>query len=188
VLTRDTLDLDSPMKPLRTACPAIAVVLMTGLAVTWIAGHHRFGASDRRGSAQGPPSLATANDPVLRRVALKQEVAAALLRHDIDLAEAASRFQEVNGNDPARFASLREQYPHAGDDELTFRQVLHFVRWAGRPLAELVPSRLPQLEAEFFARFQASDPFPLWFGTERSSSTTGADGQMPPGTHRAGRG
>ncbi len=188
VLTRDPLDPDPSMKALRTTSPAFAVVALTGVALAWVAGRHRTGPPDGMGAAGNPPALAGENDPVLRRVAVKQEVAAALMRGEIELAEAGDRFREVNAHNPAPFALLREQYPNAGDDELGFRQVLHFVRWTGGSSPALLAVRLAQLETEFFTRYPASDPFPVWFRTERPSSPAGADGQTPVSTSRVGRG
>lgn len=158
------------MKQRPKAYPALAVLLLAGFAAAWIAQRHRVDPADRRGAADGPPELAAANEPVLRRVAVKQEAAAALLRGEIGLADAAARFREVNRNSPPAATPLREQYPRAGEDELDFRQVLHFVRWVGWPLSDLLPARLPQLEAEFFARFPTADPFPAWFRTTRPTA------------------
>src|SRR5689334_8831413 len=85
-------DLGSPMKQRPKAYPALAVLLLAGFAAAWIAQRHRVDPADRRGAADGPPELAAANEPVLRRVAVKQEAAAALLRGEIGLADAAARF------------------------------------------------------------------------------------------------
>jgi hypothetical protein len=162
------------MKHLPKAYPALAVLVLTGLAAVWVTHRHRADSAGGPRATDGPPDLAAANEPVLRRVAIKQEAAAALVRGEIDLATAVARFREVNANNPAAYTLLREQYPRAGDDELEFRQVLHFVRWAGRPLSDVVPARLPRLEAEFFARFPTADPFPDWFRTHRPSAGAAA--------------
>jgi len=151
------------MKALRTAYPSLTVLALAGLAATWVAARHSFGGPDTSSPIDLPPGLSAANDPVIHRVAMKQEVATALLRGEINLSGAVARFRDVNGDNPARYALLREQYPRAGDEELCFRQVLHFVRWHDRSPSSLVATRLPQLEAEFFARFPGSDPFPGWF-------------------------
>lgn len=152
------------MKALPITSPALAVVLATAVAGGWIANRHGAGAP---AGLACPPALAAANEPVLHRVGIKEELATALVRGEINLAEAAARFRDVNGDRPAAFAILRDVYPRASDEELMFRQVLHFVRWDGRSPPGLVMARLRQFEAEFFARFPGSDPFPAWFARER---------------------
>jgi hypothetical protein len=140
--------------------------LSVGLVGTWVSVTRRSGpgATDRPPTSY-PPAAVIPNDPILARIARKTEVADALLRGELTLTEAAARFREVNGSDPVALAELRRTHPGAGDDELTYRQVIHFAyagpRW---PAARWVP-RLRQLEAEFHATFPAAAPIPDWART-----------------------
>jgi hypothetical protein len=117
--------------------------------------------ADRPGPSY-PPSAGLRNDPVLSRIVLKTDVADALVRGELTLDEAAARFREINGADPTALVELRRLFPGASDDELTYRQVIHFAYAGSRwPAAKWLP-RLRQLEAEFHSRFPAAPPIPDW--------------------------
>src|SRR3954471_13030752 len=135
----------------------IGAGLVVGLTGAWVAASpHRAGPTQPDGDLS--PTLIAANDSVVNRVVAKQEVTAALLRGELSLAEATERFQAANGPDSAVFDRLRVLYPDAGEAELSFRQVLHFARWHPRVPPEVVAARLPQLDAEFRARFPTAHP------------------------------
>ena len=126
--------------------------LVVGLTGAWVAARpHRAGPTQPGGHLS--PTLVAANDAVVNRVVAKQEVTAALLRGELSLADAAERFRAANGPDPAALDRLRALYPEAGEAELSFRQVLHFARSDRRMPPQVSAARLPQLEAEFRARF-----------------------------------
>jgi hypothetical protein len=141
----------------------LSAALTVGLVGTWVFATRLPGpgAADRPPVGY-PPAADLPNDPVLARIAQKTEVADALVRGELTLAEAAAQFRDANGSDPAALAELRRMFPGAGDDELTYRQVIHFAyagpRW---PPARWVP-RLRQLEAEFHATFPDAAPIPDW--------------------------
>ena len=142
-------------------------ILLAGLTVgavgSWVAVTRLSGpAAAGRPPTSYPPSAVLPNDPVLARIVRKTETADALVWGELTLAEAVARFRELNGSDPTALAELRRHFPGASEDELTYRQVLHFAyagpRW---PPAKWAP-RLRQLEAEFHAAFPAAAPVPDW--------------------------
>src|SRR4029079_12957397 len=99
---------------------------------------------------------------IIEKVVAKQEVTAALLRGELTLAGAAERFEAANGAHPVAIARLRALYPGAGDEELAYRQVLHFAHSDRRMPAAVVAARLPRLAAEFRAPFPAAHPLADW--------------------------
>jgi hypothetical protein len=131
--------------------------LVVGLTGAWVAASpHRTSPTQPDGDLS--PTLIAANDSVVNRVVAKQEVTAALLRGELSLADATERFRAANGADAAGVDRLRTLYPDADEAELPFRQVLHFARWHPRVPPAVVAARLPQLEAEFRARFPTAGP------------------------------
>src|SRR5262249_12716753 len=103
------------------------------------------------------PDAAAPNEAFLRRLAARHEVVAALFRGELTAVEAAGRFRELSGE--AALAHPRDMYPGAGEEELAFRQVVHFVASDPRPVAAVRAERLRALLAEFDARFPGAAPF-----------------------------
>lgn len=142
---------------------ALVAALTVGLVGTWVFAVRLSGpgTADRPPTSY-PPAAVLANDPILARIARKTEIADALLRGELTLAEAAAQFREVNASDPIALAEFRRMHPGADDDELTYRQVVHFAYAGPRWLAAKRVPRLRQLEGEFHARFPAAAPIPDW--------------------------
>ena len=146
-----------------TPAPALVLVLLAGVAAGWVTVRHSTGPLARTGADEVSPALAAGNDSVLQRIAVKQQVAAALVRGELSLAEAAAWFRESNGDDLNTILGLRDTYPGADAEELVFRQVLHFVRNDQYSPPDLRAARLPLLIAEFFTMFPNAEAFSDWF-------------------------
>ena len=155
-----------------TVLPLTVLAAMVGLAAAVAAARPRT-----------EPPLArtvhpTPDESILERVAAKLDVTAALLRGELTLAEAAARFQELNGDDPRPMDVLRARYPAAGDEELICRQVLSFAANDHRATDAQRGTRMRALLAEFQARFPAAAPFHDWL---RVGGGTGMPEPAPAG-------
>jgi hypothetical protein len=93
----------------------------------------------------------------LRRSATKTALTESLLRGDLTLAEAAGHFRAANVGGVLVYGNLPDVYPEATEEELSYRQVVLFVRGLVRVYPDAVAARLPDLEAEVARRFPA-DP------------------------------
>jgi len=98
----------------------------------------------RRGS-ELRADLATAQ----RQLREKDTVAEALVRGELTLDEAASRFWEIHGGEIGPLVKLRLHYPNASDRELYHRNVLVFVHRAAARGVPGAAAAVPRLEAEF---------------------------------------
>jgi hypothetical protein len=97
-------------------------------------------------------------EQLIARISLKQETAAALVRGEITLSEAAVRFRDVSGGDMASLSHLRNMYPQATDEELWYRQVIGYVRGFRASDPARVATLIPRLEAEVARLFPPRSP------------------------------
>ena len=70
--------------------------------------------------------LSTEDDDVLRRIAIKDTIVIDLIAGRTTLADATTRFTELNAGRPRYLAALRESYPGAPDQEKFARNVISF--------------------------------------------------------------
>ena len=88
------------------------------------------------------------------RNAEKAALVGALVRGERALGEVADRFRALNAASPAAYGDRPEKHPAASEEELTYRQVVGFVRaLAGAEPA--AANAVPALEAEIARRFPA---------------------------------
>jgi len=101
----------------------------------------------------------------LRRSEVKTTLTASLLRGEVTLEQAADRFRAVNSGGVRPYGRLSDLYPGVTEEELSYRQVILFVRGMTRVIPDAVAERLPALEAEVARRFPADSskaPVLVW--------------------------
>ena len=84
----------------------------------------------------------------------KGRVAVRLVRGEIDLDQAADRFNDLGTTGPGRLEILRRRYPAADDRELAYWLVL----WATRGVNEVSYNELAAAQARLFADFHRRFP------------------------------
>jgi hypothetical protein len=90
---------------------------------------------------------------VTRRLTQKLALADALARGEGTLEGVVARFRELNGPGRDAYRALAREYPTAGEEELAYRQVVTFVRMAGRRDRTVAPDVLRRLEVELARRY-----------------------------------
>jgi hypothetical protein len=134
---------------------AVATALAAGLFfVGWGSAERYFESLDRgrffheSDEQRRGQELDMARDVVLRRVAAKVGIAGEVIRGDIDLREAVSRFRELIDSDPRAVVILHSVHPDLSDDDVYWQNVIDFVRCELSDCHADAESRRARLEAE----------------------------------------
>ena len=71
-------------------------------------------------------TLTDRDDAVMRRIAIKEELAAALVAGRADLAAVAAEFRELNADEPGYLEAIRATTPGASDAERAARNAIDY--------------------------------------------------------------
>lgn len=91
---------------------------------------------------------------VQSREMVKTQVAARLVRGELDLDQAVARFRALGTTDPDRLDLIRRRYPAATDKELVYWPVLR----ATRGVTEMPSEHVEEAERRLFAVFRERFP------------------------------
>ena len=100
--------------------------------------------SDPLGTRRGD-ELTVKFQAAAERSRVKSEVAAALVRGELSIEDAAAAYQKVLAADPVVLTRLRLDWPQASERELVLRNLEAFVRWQHRSDPARVPAVLARL-------------------------------------------
>lgn len=91
---------------------------------------------------------------VRAREAEKGRIATLLVRGEVDLEQAVTRFEALGDGGPERFELLRRRYPKATAEELNYWLVL----WSTRGVTEVPADQVAAAQARIFAAFRQRFP------------------------------
>jgi hypothetical protein len=89
----------------------------------------------------------------------KATLTEALVRGERTMEDVAAQFRKLNAGAPCPYAVLQDRFPSAGEAELSYRQVVLFVRGMA-PHRAGAGAALPALEAEVARRFPPATDVP----------------------------
>jgi hypothetical protein len=92
-------------------------------------------------------------EEIRRRSQDKAAIVQALLRGDLTFSQSAARFRAANAGAGKAYGLLPDLYPWAAEEELSFRQVVCYIRGLTRANSARAVALLPGLEADVARRF-----------------------------------